>query len=103
TVCPGLMRTGSPRNAFFKGQNEAEYAWFSTSAALPFLSMNANRAARRIVDACRAGLSELVLSAPARFAVKAHALLPGLSSSLLTAVDYAMPRSHGDPKEARTG
>src|SRR5581483_10654146 len=24
TVCPGLMRTGSPRNAFFKGNNEAE-------------------------------------------------------------------------------
>src|SRR5207244_2586733 len=24
TVCPGLMRTGSPRNADFKGQNEAE-------------------------------------------------------------------------------
>src|SRR3954453_24082204 len=28
TVCPGLMRTGSPRNAFFKGHHRAEYAWF---------------------------------------------------------------------------
>ena len=26
TVCPGLMRTGSPRNATFKGNHRAEYA-----------------------------------------------------------------------------
>src|SRR5262249_49606137 len=26
TVCPGLMRTGSPRNALFKGKHRAEYA-----------------------------------------------------------------------------
>jgi NAD(P)-dependent dehydrogenase (short-subunit alcohol dehydrogenase family) len=45
TVCPGLMRTGSPRNALFKGQNEAEYAWFSISATLPILSISAQRAA----------------------------------------------------------
>jgi len=43
-VCPGLMRTGSPRNAFFKGNNKAEYAWFSISDALPVLSMDARRA-----------------------------------------------------------
>ncbi|HLU48704.1 MAG TPA: SDR family oxidoreductase, partial [Planctomycetota bacterium] len=28
TVCPMLMRTGSARNAIFKGQNDKEYAWF---------------------------------------------------------------------------
>src|SRR5207302_995684 len=39
TVCPGLMRTGSPRNADFKGQHRAEYAWFSISDSLPFFSM----------------------------------------------------------------
>jgi len=31
TVCPGLMRTGSPRNADFTGQPEKEYAWFAIS------------------------------------------------------------------------
>src|SRR5581483_12063238 len=68
TVCPGLMRTGSPRNAFFKGNNEAEYAWFSISDALPVLSMNAERAARRIVRACVRGEAEVVLSVPAKIA-----------------------------------
>ena len=37
TVIPGLMRTGSPRNATFKGQHEAEFAWFSISDSLPGL------------------------------------------------------------------
>jgi hypothetical protein len=38
------MRTGSPRNALFNGSYKAEYAWFSLAAALPLISMNANRA-----------------------------------------------------------
>jgi len=65
TICPGLMRTGSPRNALFKGDNRAEYAWFSISDSLPLLSMNAGWAARRIVNASIRGDAELVLSLPA--------------------------------------
>src|SRR5204863_2185868 len=61
TVCPGLMTTGSPRNAFFKGQNQAEYAWFSISDALPGVAMNAEAAARAIIRACKRGDAEIVL------------------------------------------
>ncbi|MDB5386868.1 MAG: ketoacyl reductase, partial [Planctomycetaceae bacterium] len=43
TVCPGLMRTGSPRNAVFKGDHRAEYAWFSIADSIPGLSMEAER------------------------------------------------------------
>jgi NAD(P)-dependent dehydrogenase (short-subunit alcohol dehydrogenase family) len=46
TICPGLMRTGSPRHAFFKGRHRAEYAWFSISDSLPLVSMDAPSAAR---------------------------------------------------------
>ena len=35
TVAPGLMRTGSPVNANFKGKNRLEYAWFSIADSLP--------------------------------------------------------------------
>src|SRR5690606_34185168 len=35
TVFPGLMRTGSPRNAEVRGQHESEYAWFSIAGSLP--------------------------------------------------------------------
>ena len=29
-VCPGMMRTGSPFNAWFKGRHRDEFAWFAT-------------------------------------------------------------------------
>jgi NAD(P)-dependent dehydrogenase (short-subunit alcohol dehydrogenase family) len=58
TVCPGLMRTGSPRHAFFKGQHRAEYAWFALGDSLPLASMSADRAARQIIAACKNGTTE---------------------------------------------
>src|SRR5436190_6533704 len=61
TVCPGLMRTGSPPHASFKGQHRREYAWFAISDSLPLLSMSAERAARRILTACRRGAPRVVL------------------------------------------
>jgi short-subunit dehydrogenase len=51
TVCAGLTRTGSPRNADFKGRHRSEHAWFSVGDSLPFFSTSADRAARRIIAA----------------------------------------------------
>jgi hypothetical protein len=47
--CAGLMRTGSPVNAMFKGQQPQEYAWFAISDSLPLTSINVERAARQII------------------------------------------------------
>jgi NAD(P)-dependent dehydrogenase (short-subunit alcohol dehydrogenase family) len=63
TVCPGMMRTGSPFNAWFKGRHREEFAWFAISDSLP--SRVDRRPPRRaqIVDACRhgdAGAGDLV-------------------------------------------
>jgi NAD(P)-dependent dehydrogenase (short-subunit alcohol dehydrogenase family) len=95
TICPGLMRTGSPRHALFKGRHRAEYAWFSISDALPLLSMDAERAARQIVEAVRRGEVERVLSVPARVAVAARSLFPGLTAGVLAGVNRLLP--DGDP------
>jgi NAD(P)-dependent dehydrogenase (short-subunit alcohol dehydrogenase family) len=95
TVCPGLMRTGSPRNATFKGQNRAEYAWFSISDSLPLISMSAERAARQIIRACKHGVAEVVLTVPARLAVKAHAAFPGMTTDLLAIVNHFLPGPGG--------
>ena len=103
TVCPGLMRTGSPRNALFKGDNEAEYAWFSISDALPGLSMNAERAARRIVQACLRGESDVVLSVPAKIAVNFHGVLPGLTADALALVNSILPFAEGSETQVKTG
>jgi NAD(P)-dependent dehydrogenase (short-subunit alcohol dehydrogenase family) len=82
TVCPGLMRTGSPRNAGFKGKHREEYAWFSISDASPLVSVSAENAAREIVSACRGGRAELVISVPAKMAVLLDTLFPEMMSDL---------------------
>jgi NAD(P)-dependent dehydrogenase (short-subunit alcohol dehydrogenase family) len=91
TVVPGLMRTGSPRNAVFRGQHRSEYAWFSISDALPGLSISAERAARKIADACVRGDAEVLFPLTARVAALANAVVPGLTTSLLTVVDRLLP------------
>jgi NAD(P)-dependent dehydrogenase (short-subunit alcohol dehydrogenase family) len=103
TVCPGLMRTGSPRNALFKGNNEAEYAWFSISDALPGLSMNANRAARQVVDACARGDSEVVLTVPAKVATIIHGVFPEVMVDVLGVVNRFLPAPGGIGTDVRTG
>jgi NAD(P)-dependent dehydrogenase (short-subunit alcohol dehydrogenase family) len=95
TVCPGLMRTGSPRNAQFKGKHRAEYAWFSVADSTPVLSMSAEHAARRIVDACRQGDAELILPLLTRLAVGFNGLFPGVATEILSLVNRALPDAGG--------
>jgi NAD(P)-dependent dehydrogenase (short-subunit alcohol dehydrogenase family) len=103
TVCPGLMRTGSPRNALFKSNNEAEYAWFSISDALPLLSTSARRSACRIVNASVRGDAEVVLSLPAIVATKVHGLFPGMTTDLLGLMNVFLPPPGGIGRDIRTG
>jgi NAD(P)-dependent dehydrogenase (short-subunit alcohol dehydrogenase family) len=92
TVCPGLMRTGSPPNAFFKGNHEAEYAWFVLGDSLPGMSMSAERAAKKIVEACRRGDAEALIGLPAKVAALARTLAPGLTAAVLAHVNRMMPQ-----------
>jgi hypothetical protein len=85
------MRTGSPRHATFKGRHDAEYTWFSLADNLPFLSMDVERAARRILNAVRYGNSHVVLSLPAKVADKVHGLFPGLTSDALGLANRLLP------------
>jgi short-subunit dehydrogenase len=79
TVCPGLMRTGSPRNATFKGRHRAEYAWFAISDSLPVTSIQA----------------ELIITTQAVMAVKFRALFPEASAELLALVNRLLPGPGG--------
>ena len=95
TVCPGLMRTGGPRHGQFKGNHRAEYAWFSISGALPLVSMNADRAAQKILSACRYGRAEVTLSLPAKLAVTIDALAPGLTAEVTAIAARLLPAPAG--------
>jgi hypothetical protein len=89
------MRTGSPRHALFKGHHRIEYAWFSIADALPGASMDATRAARQVVAACRRGDAEVVLSLPARLADRFHGLFPGTTAAVMTLVNRLLPGPGG--------
>jgi NAD(P)-dependent dehydrogenase (short-subunit alcohol dehydrogenase family) len=91
TVAPGLMRTGSHVRAEFVGAQQREYAWFAVAASLPLLSMDADRAARRIVGAILAGQSVLVLTPLAKIAPRIDALFPRTTSALLGLVARLLP------------
>ena len=103
TVCPGLMRTGSPRNADFKGKHELEYAWFSISDAMPLLTVSAENAAKQIVRACKRGQAELVISVPAKLAVLFESLFPQAMSQILAVVNQLLPEAGGVGTQTRKG
>lgn len=91
TVVPGLMRTGSDVQAQFAGRTGREYAWFATAAATPGLSMDAATAARRIVHAMRHGRTEVVLGLPAKLAVLANGIAPGLTQHAMALANRLLP------------
>jgi short-subunit dehydrogenase len=103
TVIPGLMRTGSPPHASFKGKNQAEYAWFSISDSLPFITISAERAAAQILEACRRGDAEVVLTWPAQLAVVLQGILPDLVAGLLAFANRLLPGPGGVGKALREG
>src|SRR5438132_10661527 len=95
TVAPGMMRTGSHVNAKFKGRHDIEFAWFAASAGAPLLSMDADRAARKILAACRRGQPSLTLTFAARLQIVANALFPNLIGYAMQLVNRFLPESQG--------
>ncbi|MGW7487419.1 SDR family NAD(P)-dependent oxidoreductase [Streptomyces sp. NPDC054786] len=91
-VHPGLMRTGSHLHALFGGDRRREYAWFSALAGAPMLSMNAERAAERIVSAVQRRRPRIVLTPAARLGAKAHGLAPVTTTRLVSALSRVLPR-----------
>ena len=79
TVCPGLMRTGSPRNATFKG-----------STGPNIMVQHQRRAARQcdeggarrtqIIAACKRGDAEVILSIQAGWSLDPRTSFPGVTA-----------------------
>ncbi|MGW1728013.1 SDR family NAD(P)-dependent oxidoreductase [Streptomyces sp. NPDC002306] len=114
TVHPGLMRTGSHLQAAFGGRPEAEFAWFSALAGMPLLSMDAERAAEKIVRAVERRRTRLVMTPAARVGSLAHAVAPrlvtrasGLAARVLPAApeqtEKGAPMKQGHALDASAG
>ncbi len=103
TACPGLMRTGSPRNANFKGKHRQEYAWFKIGDSLPIASMNAESAAQQIIAACLDGRGEVLIHHPVNMVVRLQQLFPELTDEILALANRMLPTMGGIGRQAAKG
>jgi NAD(P)-dependent dehydrogenase (short-subunit alcohol dehydrogenase family) len=97
TIVPGLMRTGGHQHARFGGDPAKEYAWFAPVASLPLVSVDAERAARRIVDAVLAGRPMVVLTPLAWVGIRVRGLAPATTTRVMGLVGRLLP---GAPSRA---
>ncbi len=91
TVVPGLIRTGSPRHAWFKGKVQAEYAWFSIGDSNSLSSISAESASDQIIAAFTRGDAEVVISPQAKLMSLLHGISPNLVQEMLSLVARVMP------------
>ncbi|MEX2218179.1 MAG: SDR family NAD(P)-dependent oxidoreductase [Phycisphaerales bacterium] len=101
TVFPGLMQTGSPVNALFKGRHRAEYTWFALSSSVPGLVMSPEKAARRVLRAAERGRAQLVVGLPAKLAAAAHGLMPETWVSIMAGLNRVLPGPGGIEEPVR--
>jgi len=84
TVTPMLMRTGSHRNVTVRGQHQAEAVWFALGVSTSLTSLDADRSARQVVEAVRAGRARVSPGWQGRAAQVVQAVLPEATAWLLS-------------------
>ena len=101
TIIPGLMRTGSYLNAFFKGHQQDEFRWFSIGDNLPFVSIGAEAAAHEIVEAVKRGEIEYILTIPAKGLTRFYGMFPNVAIRIIGwTVQLLLPgATHNQVKE----
>lgn len=92
TAYPGLMRTGSPIQAVFKGNHEKEYAWFAAGDVMPGISVSAGKAARKILDGVRQGNTRVAFPLVTQLGIWGHALFPETYALLARTVARFLPQ-----------
>lgn len=99
TVTPYLMQTGSHRNVLVRGQHAKEATWFALGTASRLTALDADAAARAIVEATRAGRPTATPGRLARVAELGHALAPAFTASIASAVNaLLLPRPATGPE-----
>jgi hypothetical protein len=97
TVVPGLMRTGSHLRAKFVGNHGREFGWFSLGASLPLVSMDAERAASRIVDGVLGGRAFVVLTPLAQIGMRVNGVVPSVVAVGLGLMSRVLPNPPKQP------
>ena len=99
---PGLLRTGSPYQAIFKGEAFLERRWFTILDSLPGLSVSANYAATTMLQAMAEKRSVVVVGLLAKLGSIASRLTPNLFSTVTAQMLLMQPHA-GQGKQGQKG
>jgi len=87
TIAPPPLRNGAPLHVRFKGEQEAEFRWFTRALTSKIVASSAERTARVVVDALVHGDSERSVSVLTWILTRAHGTFPRLTTRVLRATD----------------
>jgi short-subunit dehydrogenase len=95
SVLPGLMRTGSFKQAYFRGRRRAEFDWFALGGALPGPTISAEHAARLAIRACVRRRRFVTLGPQAKALRALYQVFPGPMLALMRGVARLLPGPAG--------
>lgn len=90
-IYPATMRTGGHTHARFKGNHEAEYAWFGAGDSLPLISTSARHVASTLLRAVCNGDPEVLVGWPTHLTAILNGLFPSLTAELRALAIHALP------------
>ncbi len=92
-IYPSTIRTGGHRHAWFKGNHEAEYSWFSLGDVIPGVATSVETAARMAIRGIQGGDPEVIIGLGARLKLAVDGILPNWSSELMDLLENAFPEA----------
>ncbi len=90
-IYPSVIRTGGHRHAWIKGNQEAEYSWFSLGDVIPIVSTSVESAARAALRGIQGGDPEVIIGLGARLKLAFDGLMPNWSSEVMDLLERAFP------------
>ena len=93
TIVPWLMRTGSYVNAYFQKGNRKEFKLFSFMSSTPLLTLSAETAASKIIEAIKEKQAFKVIGIQARMAIEFHHFFPNLTPKIFSLLSRFIPAS----------
>lgn len=102
-IYPSVMRTGGHRHAWVKGNQEAEYSWFSLGDVIPGVATSVETAARLTLQGIQGGDPEVIIGLGARIKIAIDGLIPGWSMEMTDLLEKAFPAPTNEDAPAVQG
>lgn len=90
-IYPTAIRTGGHRHAWFKGDQEAEYSWFSIGDVVPGVATSVETASRMALRGIQGGDPEVLIGLGSRFKLAFDGVFPNWGDEMMDLLEHAFP------------